>query len=47
MDGDGMADVLLRRNDGAWYYYAMDGRRVTARGGAALTRNLKWAVVRP
>ena len=43
-DGDGRADVLLQRDDGFWYYYAMDGRRhISERSGAAtLTRNLRY-----
>ena len=33
-DGDGRDDVLLQNADGAWYYYAMDGRRsVASRSG--------------
>ena len=45
-DGDGHDDVLLRRDDGAWWLYAMDGRRhVPARSGFAdLTRNLRYNV---
>ena len=43
-DGDGRADLMLRRDDGLWYYYAMDGRRhISERSGAAtLTRNLRY-----
>ena len=47
LDGDGRDDVLLRRSDGPWYYYAMDGRRVKVRGGAQLTGNLQWTTARP
>ena len=45
-NGDGRADVLLRRTDnGRWYFYPMNGRRVlSGRGGVALTSNLAWAV---
>ena len=37
-NGDGKADVLLRHNDGRWYYAAMDGRRrlAEASGSVAL-----------
>ena len=43
-DGDGRDDVIIRRDDGAWYYYAMDGRRhVRERtGGSTLTRKLEY-----
>ena len=45
-DGDGRADVLLRHEDGRWYYYPMNGRRQVAggRGSANLTRDLEWSV---
>ncbi len=44
-DGNGRDDVLLRNEDGRWYYYPMDGRRHQAgRGIANLTRNLEWSV---
>ena len=44
LDGDGRDDVLLRNEDGRWFYYPMDGRRhiVSQRGLAALTPNLAW-----
>ena len=42
---DGKADVLLRRSDGRWHYYPMDGRRVGPGAGSAnLTRNVSVAV---
>ena len=43
-NGDGKDDVLLRHEDGRWFYYPMDGRRhiVSERGLAALTPNLAW-----
>ena len=46
-DGDGRDDVLLRRNDGRWAFYPLDGREVVeaGRGWANLTRNLDWRVV--
>ena len=46
MNGDGRDDVLLRHEDGRWYYYPMDGRRFLAdeRGYADLTRDLAWQV---
>ena len=48
-DGDGKDDVLLRSENGAWYYYPMDGRtpRRTGRGFADLPRdpNLRLAAV--
>ena len=45
-NGDGRADVLLRRTDnGRWTYYPMNGRRVLAgRGGVPLSNNLAWGV---
>ncbi len=41
---DGREDLLLRRLDGAWLYYAMNGRRVLAdeSGWANLPRSLDW-----
>ena len=44
LNGDGKDDVLLRHEDGRWWYYPMDGRRhiTSARGYADLTRNLAW-----
>ena len=44
LNGDGKDDVLLRNEDGRWWYYPMDGRRhiVSGRGLADLTRNLAW-----
>ena len=43
LNGDGRDDVLLRRADGAWLYYPMDGARQAAgRGGANLTRDRNW-----
>ena len=44
LNGDGKDDVLLRNEDGRWFYYPMDGRRhiVSQRGLAALTPNLAW-----
>jgi len=41
---DGRDDMLLRSVDGAWRYYAMDGRRVVAResGPADLPETLDW-----
>ena len=45
-NGDGKDDVLLRNEDGRWFYYPMSGRRhiVGERGLADLTRNLAWQV---
>ena len=45
-DGDGKDDVLLRRDDGHWYHYGMDGRRYIrgTQGAADLTRNLAYEV---
>ena len=44
LNGDGRDDVLMRRNDGPWVYYPMNGRRVIAgeRGWANLPRSLDW-----
>ena len=43
--GDGKEDVLLRRDDGLWYYYPMDGREILdGRGAANLTRNAEWSL---
>ena len=43
-NGDGRDDVLLRHENGRWFYYPMDGRyHITdQRGYADLTRNLAW-----
>ena len=44
-NGDGREDVLLRHEDGRWYYYPMNGRRhMAGQGTANLTRNLEWSV---
>ena len=44
LNGDGKDDVLLRHEDGRWYYYPMNGREFLAdqRGAAFLTSNLDW-----
>ena len=41
---DGRDDVLMRRTDGAWVYYPMNGRRVVPaeRGWATLPRSPDW-----
>ena len=46
LNGDGKDDVLLRHEDGRWFYYPMDGRRhiTSQRGLANLTRKLDWQV---
>ena len=46
LNGDGRDDVLLRHEDGRWWYYPMNGRRhiVSQRGLADLTRNRDWQV---
>ena len=46
-NGDGRDDFLLRRTDGRWGYYPMDGRQVLAeqRGWANLTTDLAWRPV--
>lgn len=45
-DGDGRQDVLLRRENGAWVFYPLDGARVVAgRGGAGLPRGRDWRPV--
>ena len=43
-NGDGRDDVLLRRANGSWHYYPMNGRfHIRAlRGTANLTTNLDW-----
>ncbi|MCY4011624.1 MAG: leucine-rich repeat domain-containing protein [Gammaproteobacteria bacterium] len=43
-NGDGRDDILMRRTDGAWVYYPLNGRRVVAaeRGWANLPRNVDW-----
>ena len=44
-DGDGRDDVLLRHEDGRWFFYPMNGRRhMAGQGTANLTRNLEWSV---
>ena len=44
LNGDGRDDVLLRHDDGRWFYYPMNGRQPIAaeRGLANMTRNLNW-----
>ena len=46
-NGDGRDDVLLRRTDGPWAYYPMDGGTVadTGRGWTNMTRSLDWRPV--
>lgn len=45
LDGDGRDDLLLRHDDGRWYFYRMVGARLGAgRGAVALTRNLAWSL---
>ena len=46
LNGDGRDDVLVRNEDGRWFYYPMDGRRhiTSQRGLADLTRNLAWSI---
>ena len=41
---DGRDDILMRRNDGAWIYYPMNGKRVIAdeRGWVNLPRDPDW-----
>ena len=44
-DGDGRDDMLLRHEDGRWFFYPMNGRRhMAGQGTANLTRNLAWSV---
>ena len=45
-NADGRSDVLLRRHDGPWHYYPMDGYRHIAaeRGNANLKRDLAYAL---
>ena len=44
-DGDGRDDVLLRHEDGRWFFYPMNGRRhMVGQGTVNLTRNLEWSV---
>ena len=44
-DGDGRDDVLLRHEDGRWFFYPMNGRRhMAGQGTVNLTRNLEWSV---
>ncbi|MDE2822787.1 MAG: hypothetical protein OXK79_04710, partial [Chloroflexota bacterium] len=47
-DGNGTDDVLLRRTDGAWTYYPVEGSAVVdaGRGWANLTRSTEWRVAR-
>lgn len=44
LNGDGRADLLFRHVDGAWHYYAMDGRRSIGdeSGTLALPESLDW-----
>ena len=49
LNGDGRDDVLLRHDDGSWYYYAMNGRQPLAdqEGPADLTVSLAWSMPLP
>ncbi len=45
-NGDGKDDVLLRHDNGRWFYYPLDGRTILSGGGRAfLTPNAGWTVV--
>ncbi|MDE0510196.1 MAG: pre-peptidase C-terminal domain-containing protein, partial [Gammaproteobacteria bacterium] len=46
LNGDGRDDVLLRRGDGRWHYYAMNGSRYISSnsGRANLTPNTDWMI---
>lgn len=45
-NGDGRDDVLLRRSDGRWHYYPMNGARtISGRGAAPLTRDIAYSVI--
>ena len=39
---DGKADVLMRRVDGRWVLYDMDGPIVATKGIPDMTRNTAW-----
>lgn len=44
-NGDGKDDLLVRRPNGGWRYYAMDGRRILpGGGGVALPTDWAWQV---
>lgn len=46
MNGDGFDDVLLRRDDGKWFYYPMNGKDYLRglKGLADLTRVPNWSI---
>jgi hypothetical protein len=44
-DGDGRADVLLRRADGKWFMYTMNGTEILDSGDVAMTKNLLFTIV--
>ena len=45
-DGDGRDDVMLRHEDGRWFFYPMNGgRHMAGQGTVNLPRNLEWSVV--
>ena len=46
LNGDGTDDVLLRHDDGRWWYYPMDGRRHIAagRGLVDIHRHEDWRI---
>ena len=45
LNGDGNDDVLLRHEDGRWFYYPMQGRRrLAGQGEVALDTDTKWAL---
>ena len=47
LNGDGNDDVLIRHEDGHWYYYGMVGRHALEdrRGRIALPRDAEWSLV--
>ena len=46
LNRDGKDDVLLRKTDGRWYFYPMDGQFVLpGRGTVRMTRDLAWQMV--
>ena len=46
-NGDDRSDVMLRRTEGAWHYYPLDGPEVVAdaSGRAQITANTQWQLV--
>ena len=41
-NGDGVPDILIRRDTGSWYLYLLDGSSIIAAGSISATGNTDW-----